>query len=868
LLPEIPDDYDLSASPPDLAGQRFGPYRIVREIGRGGMGAVYLAERDDDQFKQLVALKILRGEFNPRDVSRRFLAERQILANLNHPHICRLLDGGATPSGEPYLVMDYIVGVPIDQYFQTRSFSVKDRIEIFRQVCSAVQYVHQNLIVHRDLKPGNILVTPAGEAKLLDFGIAKILKSDQPDPTRTEALVMTLAYASPEQIRGEPITTATDVYALGVILYELLTSHRPYRLKTTSPHELPRAIIEDEPDRPSTAVTRAESGTDRNTRETLQRSLRGDLDNILLKALRKEPDRRYSSVELFSEDLRRHLVNLPVTAHDDSFGYRAAKFIQRYKLPVVAAAIAAISVIAGLVTTIVEARIARSERALAESRFQDVRKLATTFLFDVHDAIQELPGSTPARALIAKTGTEYLDRLAAQSHGDSSLQQEVASGYLKIGDVEGDHYGASLGETTKAIAAYRKGLALAKSVATQNPNDPKIARLLAWAQFQLAGSLPFDGKTSEGLDHANESLRLYQQLLVKAPADPETKLDVSRAYERQGDLLGGAQSINLGRKPEAAVAYRHSLDLIPDRVESQPLSLRANRARVIMTIKLASVQTGLRAGPAIVDRYKEALRFAEDNLRANPNDRRSRELVAYVLNKVAGAQQNYGDYKSALESYLRAGEIDDALMKADPNNAGARQSAMGLYKNLADVYYYSLHQWADALKYYRRAGELMEIANQTDPTNGVWRQRLSEDVTCIASCLIRLGQPDEARRQTKRGLDIARELADRPHATHDHIYNYAWLAVTVDPVAFQEPKRALPYAQKAVQMDGGTDEYSLHVLAQAYAGVGDFAHAIESEQRGLALFPPGAAKSDMQKIMEDMLQICQTELKKSRSHAP
>jgi serine/threonine protein kinase len=446
LPPEIPDpdlptvrdsqvsneEFEAAPPPPDLAGQRFGPYQIVREIGRGGMGTVYLAGRADDQFKKRVALKILRGGFNTHEVLSRFRHERQILATLDHPNIASLLDGGSTPSGEPYFVMDYVEGTPIEQYCDSHQLSVAERITLFRQVCSAVQYVHQNLIVHRDLKPSNILVTPDGTPKLLDFGIAKILKPElimtMVDATSADARVMTPAYASPEQVRGEPITTASDIYSLGVILYELLTGHRPYRVKNNSQHELSRAICEDDPDKPSTAVSRAEKGPQRqpvtveevsrnrsSAPEKLQRSLKGDLDNILLKAMRKEPQRRYASVEQFSEDLRCHLANLPVSAHEDTLGYRVGKFVRRNRVPVAAALLALASLVAGMTAALVEARVALRERARAESRFQDVRDLATTFLFDIHDSIENLPGSTPARLLIAKTGTQYLDRLSREA---------------------------------------------------------------------------------------------------------------------------------------------------------------------------------------------------------------------------------------------------------------------------------------------------------------------------------------------------------------------------------------------------------------------------------------------------------------------
>jgi tetratricopeptide (TPR) repeat protein len=444
------------------------------------------------------------------------------------------------------------------------------------------------------------------------------------------------------------------------------------------------------------------------------------------------------------------------------------------------------------------------------------------------------------------------------------LQQEVASGYLKIGDVEGDPYGANLGDTTKAIASYGKGLAIAQSVVARNPGDLKAKQVLGWAHFQIAGVLAVANKRDEAFQHSSEALKIYQELAAHEPDNLEARLNESRAWERQGDLLGGVQSINMGRKQEAAAAYQKALSLIPDLPKDHPLTSRATRGKVLLQIKLVALR-GNRTGPEILDGYKAALRMAEDASRNNPNDNRARELVSYVLNKIAGTQDSFGDFQGARATYTRAAEIHEAALKADPNNAGERQGTMGFYKNFGDLYFYSLKDWAEALKCYRRAGELMEVEIRSDPNNVVIVQRYSEVLTCIGSCLLRLKQPEEARLQSKRGLDMARELADRPNSPHDHKYNYAWLAVTVEPYDLQEPKRALPYALKAVEMDGGTDEYSLHVVAQAYEGMGDYARAIETEKKGLALFPPaapGAPKPGMQRIMESLVTYCEEAQKK------
>jgi len=482
----------------------------------------------------------------------------------------------------------------------------------------------------------------------------------------------------------------------------------------------------------------------------------------------------------------------------------------------------------------------------------------------VHDSIQNLPGSTPARSLIARTGTEYLDRLARQARQeDTSLQQELARGYLKVGDAEGDPYGANLGDTAKALESYRKGLVIAQALVTHDPRDRKSQAVLAWAHFQLAGVLAFANQKSMAFEQSTAALKIYQHLLATDSANIEAALDLGRAYERQGDLLGGAQGINLGRKEEAATAYQRALDLIPELPKGHTFAARAARGRVLIGMKLAGLQ-GNRTGPEILSSYQDSLRIAEAASRDNPNDSRARELVGYVLNRIAGTQQSFGDLPGALESYRRAAAIHEAGIQADPNNANERQSTMGFYKNFGDLYFYSLKNWAEALKCYRRAGELMESEIHSDPGNVVVRQRYSEVLTCIGSCLLRLSQPQEARVQSKRGLDMARELADRPNSSRDHKYNYAWLAVTVEPDDLQEAQRALPYALKAVELDQGKDEYSLHVLAQAYTGISDYPHCVETEQKGLALFPavaPGAPKPGMQQTMELMMQFCQQHLK-------
>ena len=356
-----------------LAGKKIGHYVIEKEIGRGGMGAVYRASRADD-FEKRVAVKLIKRGFDTDEIIHRFERERQILAALDHPNITRLLDGGATDDGLPYLVMDYVEGLPLNQYCEAEQLSVNERLKLFLQICSAVIYAHQNLIIHRDIKPSNIFVTTGGVPKLFDFGIAKLTAPDSPQTfDRNSTQMMTPEYASPEQILGQPVTTATDIYSLGIVLYELLTGRRPFTIKSNSPIELSKIITDSEPVKPSSAVTQGRKIANRLSPISTQ--LRGDLDNIILMAMRKEPERRYSSVEQFAEDINRFLKGLPVIAREDSFSYRATKFAERHKAGVAAGAGIVAALIGGLAATWRQAKIARRQRDKAEQINQFLQKM-------------------------------------------------------------------------------------------------------------------------------------------------------------------------------------------------------------------------------------------------------------------------------------------------------------------------------------------------------------------------------------------------------------------------------------------------------------------------------------------------------------
>lgn len=431
-----------------LLGARIGPYRVLREIGRGGMGTVYLAERDDAQFDRQVALKVVHSDPGNAEMVRRFFVERQILAQLHHPNIAGLLDGGVTEDGSPFFVMEYVEGVPIDAYCDRHRLGVEERLALFQSVCRAVHFAHKNLVVHRDLKPANILVTADGTVKLLDFGIAKLLSDESASAplTRTGARWMTPEYATPEQVRGERITTATDVYALGLLLYELLTGRLPYDVDGASAYEIQQAICERDPERPSlmatrTTATEVVSRARRTSPERLRRRLSGDLDMIALMALRKEPERRYASAERFLEDIKRHLAGLPVKARPDTFFYRATKFVQRHRLGATAAFLLAVSVAAGMTATIWQAQIAARERDQArhEARKAEQARLGAEEvsgflmgLFEANDP-SEARGDTVTALELLERGVGRVEELAGQPVVQARMLDVIGQVYRRLG---------------------------------------------------------------------------------------------------------------------------------------------------------------------------------------------------------------------------------------------------------------------------------------------------------------------------------------------------------------------------------------------------------------------------------------------------
>ncbi|MBV9926825.1 MAG: serine/threonine protein kinase [Acidobacteria bacterium] len=651
----LADDDGLSR-----VGQEVGHYRLVEEIGRGGMGVVYLAERGDGEFRQGAAVKLIRRGLDTEDILRRFRNERQILASLSHPNIARLLDGGTAPDGSPYFVMEYVEGEPLVEYCDRRALSAAERLRLFRTVCAAVSHAHQNLVVHRDLKPSNILVTKDGTPKLLDFGVAKLLDPERGAAahTRTRARVLTPEYASPEQVRGQNVTTASDIYSLGVVLYELLTGARPCEPKDDSPEELAHAICDTEPARPSEAVSRpTRDGAGRLKGVENLRSLRGDLDNIVLMALRKEPERRYRTVDQFSEDIRRHLEGLPVAARKDTFSYRASKFVARNKAGVAAAAAVFVALVAGLAATAWQARVAsrerdqaRQEQAKAEQLNQFLQSILSaaspeergkdaTVVEVLNDAASRIDtefADLPAlKAQVLLTIGQTYQVLGIPDKSERALREALALNVKLYG--EGSREAAAsmvlLGETLLDLAKYDECESLmTRAAATERKSSPAGTKELALALQGLGEIYLRRGEYAKALPLLLESVATFEKISGAGGEDLAYALiSLGRAQQRAGDVAAAESAYR-----RAVATYRGLPRRFDDRLATALVNLG-----------------GLLAAKGEYDEGVAALREAEVIF--------ERQGIPYLLFEsgyyLCSAYVSHGDYARTVEAGEKAIEL-------------------------------------------------------------------------------------------------------------------------------------------------------------------------------------------------------------------
>lgn len=670
------------ASSEFAGGSRIGPFALLRVLGRGGMGEVWLARQADGRVEREVALKLPTIYLHSEVWRERFRRERDILAKLTHPHIAKLFDAGVSEEedsrGQPFLAMEYVEGESLGEYVSSRKSSIAERLELFRQILAAVAHAHRHLVVHRDLKPANILIDRGGQVKLLDFGIAKLIDDGKAadgtaDLTQLGGRVMTLRYAAPEQVSGGLISTATDTYALGVILHELVTGLSPYRAVREGRTLTESALLDDDMALPSTLSLNSDAAGERKCVSTraLSRQVAGDLDAIILKAMRKNPAGRYASIEQFDDDILRHLEHRPVGAREGTWRYLAGRLVSRYKLPVAAAVAVLLSMLIGVFMVERERRGAVAAKARAEKHFASVRRLANVFVFDIHAEIKNLPGSIKAQEKLVQTSLQYLDNLASEAGDDKSLAAELAVAYSKIGKIQGEHIEANLGMLSAAKANFEKARSLFVSLGDFKADD-KAFLLEQWSLYYSLARIyaqDSDPRWKENMIRASQVAEHRARLKGASPGARSLAAsmpgELAYMIHRHGD-----------QTPEAEIEIEKSISAMESLVREFPrdLTLRQNlggiyqRAGEILSDDGGSGQSASRA----LELQRKALAIHVALVKEFPENHAYRESVAenrVFLARILAMKGQFGEAQGEIDNALAA---QRALFAADPNNATAQ----------------------------------------------------------------------------------------------------------------------------------------------------------------------------------------------------
>lgn len=801
-------------------GQRVGPYELIGLLGEGGMGEVYLAVRADKLYEQEVAIKLMRpGLKQAQAMLVRFSAERQILANLNHPNIARLLDAGITIDDAPYLVMEYVKGIPIDDFCHDRKLNTNDRLKLFRAVCGAVEYAHKNLVVHRDIKPANILVTPEGVPKLLDFGIAKLLNPELGEQllTQTADRMLTPEYASPEQIRGEQITTATDVYALGVLLYELLTGRRPFLLLSKNPLEVFQIVCEQEPEPPSLA-TRADSSLGAHD---LARRLSGDLDNIVLMAMRKEPVRRYASVSALSADVQAYLKGYPVRARTDTWSYRSSKFVRRHKATVFAGIFTLVALLVFSIGMGIMARQANRARRTAERETQFLNSI-----FQASTPDQARGKQVMARDLLDQGAKRIDAELAGQPDLQATMLDNVGRAYTALGlfaqaepllQRAYDLRRKTSGDESLETAASLDSLATTIRLQDQYQKaEPLFRRALAIREKKLGRNDPLLGESLANLgeclyweDHIAEaepllrrSLQIQRTLESKNILD-ENSADASMVYlawvlERKGNYSEAAgllrEAVDLDKRTKGADSpdYLNSLhNYAGALIDAGDFNAAEEADRQVLALREKI------SGPEHPDLYyplnnlgyimiekgewAEAVPFLQRGYEIRHKMPHSEISVATALNNLGRAMQEKGDYAEA-ERYLTTALA--LVQKANPR-PNMRQAA--ITSNLG-LLAFDKGDYAAAEQYQLKAVEMRRSLGGED------HPEVASSLIEVAEIKVFQGDPKAAEPMLRKALEIREKKFNAEHPAIIAAEVRLGEALTLEG----HPEQAEPLLRKAV----------------------------------------------------------------------
>jgi tetratricopeptide (TPR) repeat protein len=745
-LAQVVGDAASAPASADLwIGRRFGPYRVTREIGRGGMGVVLEGVRDD--YHKRVAIKIAPWSRDAALLRERFRLEGQILAALEHPHIARFLDAG-TEGEVPFVVMEYVEGRPITAFADQHRLDLRARLELFRKVCGAVHAAHEHLIVHRDLKPANILVDAEGAPRLLDFGIAKLLDPVARGDLTAGVGMWTPDYTSPEQVRNGAVSVRTDVYSLGLILYELLTGARAQIADTSSALALDRSICETEPARPSDRVAAA---GDRVT----ARRLRGDLDTIVTMAIRKEPERRYASASALSDDIGRYLDARPVLARPSTALYRVGKLVRRHRVATAAALLLAASAAAGVTATIYQAR-------RAEYRFRQVRSLANAVVFDVHDRIAKLPGSTEARQALVRTALTYLENLKDDAASDEALSAELAAAYEKIANVQGNPLSPNLGDMQGAVSSFRRAEELLTPIAAKGNGEVQL-RLAAVAHGRGLVHRAL-GDVKEATSAYAQSREIGERLLAETPDHREALTLMGTVY---ADISQAAR--DLRDKTAAAEAADRAVATVRRLVDLDPQSRDHRTALASAYSAAAGVAAEAPRLEEAAANYRIAIDIREHLMREDPNTLTYRRnlIVGYGnLADILGARlgSNLGDVPGAETALTRASELAEWIHSRDPADRRAMFDLANVKYRYGTLLIGEDGRAGDGLRVLQEAAALNDklLAEEPDSNRYAFLALLLD--RRIGEALTLLGRRADAARMFERVRASGPKLVKGPNA--------------------------------------------------------------------------------------------------------
>lgn len=836
----------------EAGGRWVGPYRIERLLGRGGMGAVYLAQRADGHFEQQVAIKVIDLPLATELFRERFRMERQILAGLSHPFIARLLDGGVSEGGELYLAMEYVDGISIAKFCERNGLSLRAKLELFVKVCGAVQFAHQNLVVHRDLKPDNILVVADGTPRLLDFGTAKLLGPEADAAsgfTQNGLQSFTPQYASPEQVLGDAITTATDTYSLGVLLYLLLAGRPPYELKEFTTAEMLRVICNEVPPKPSAVAA----------------GLDADLDAIVMKALRKEPQERYLTVDHFAADVQAYLEGRPVLARRGTLRYRAGKFVRRNRLAIAGAALLLITLLAGIAGILWQSRSANLQRRRAEARSQDLRQLSVSLLSEIDEAVKQLPGSTPVQRLLVGRVLEHLDRMSKDEGGDRQTQLDLVDAYTHLGNLQGNPYDQNIGDPEGALVSLGKALTIAQGMQKKWPKDSEVLGALALVEQSRSEVLFGLGRTEESIVSARQAAATFEARLAQPGATALEYAEASSAAGGVGDQLGQTGVPSLGDEDSALAQYRKALAFSERSLALDPNFLRSRRAIAIGHYKIANLRADVDPAGAIPD-YREALATWEALPQPEKETATVRRSMGAAYNKLATAYSQMLDEKQAIAAFERAREIDGLYAAADPEDTRAQTDLAGVISNEAFTYVdmldMSLYPHPEQVKANRhRAIELLkqsleirEKLLKVDKNNQNWQAQRAYEEAELGTLEVADGDPGGAA-MSAAGIAALRDATDRPDVSARVLDLATAARMSVLPKSLQDTALNVRDAERMVALTQRKKPGFLLTLAETYKADGQKAKSVVVAKEGLALLPPvppGTAIPRSQKMLADL----------------